>query len=267
MSDVPHLPHEHRICNLVPSKATEEDWEIVDALHSGALTAAPLPDSVDLREDWWEIGDQGETGSCVGWATADGVMRYLISTRTNPPADVRLSPRFLWMACKEIDQFVERPESFIEEAGTSLKAAADICRKYGMALESELPFVIDTAMVTGRGNTFYASAATRKASAYFNAQRDFLAWKRALAEGKPVLVGLMVDQEWSTAEDRGGMLDHFQQGTERGGHAVCLVGYRTDGRFIVRNSWGTGWGDQGFGYASPAYIQAAFFNESYILTL
>ena len=53
----------------------------------------------------------------------------------------------------------------------------------------------------------------------------------------------------------------------RGGHAVTVVGYRTDGRFIVRNSWGTGWGDKGFAYPSEAYIKAAFFNEGYGVNL
>jgi len=41
----------------------------------------------------------------------------------------------------------------------------------------------------------------------------------------------------------------------------------TGGRFIIRNSWGTAWGDKGFGYASEAYITAAFFNESYGISL
>ena len=49
--------------------------------------------------------------------------------------------------------------------------------------------------------------------------------------------------------------------TKRGGHAVCLVGYTAD-RFIVRNSWGTGWGDGGFGYASLEYAREAF-TEAY----
>jgi C1A family cysteine protease len=63
-----------------------------------------------------------------------------------------------------------------------------------------------------------------------------------------------------------GNLDAFV-GPARGGHAVCIVGYRADGRFIIRNSWSTTWGDKGFGYATPAYIQGAFFNESYGATL
>ena len=34
-----------------------------------------LPASVDLREVWWKINDQASTGSCVGWGTADGLLR------------------------------------------------------------------------------------------------------------------------------------------------------------------------------------------------
>ena len=56
-------------------------------------------------------------------------------------------------------------------------------------------------------------------------------------------------------------MDEYQPDTTRGGHCVALVGYRKD-RFIVRNSWGSGWGDKGFAYASLAYAQAAF-TEAY----
>ena len=42
---------------------------------------------------------------------------------------------------------------------------------------------------------------------------------------------------------------------------LALVGYTPD-RFIVRNSWGTGWGDRGFAYASLPYAQEAF-TEAY----
>jgi C1A family cysteine protease len=76
-----------------------------------------------------------------------------------------------------------------------------------------------------------------------------------------------VDAAWDGATTNGGLIDDFQPNTVRGGHAICIMGYRTDGRFIVRNSWGTTWGDQGFGYLSPDYIQAAFFDESYGATL
>jgi C1A family cysteine protease len=256
-----------RICPLVPSRDVGRDWSFRDALAAGALAApAALPASVDLRKPWWTINDQGSTGSCVGWATADGVMRYLLVQANRLPNNQLLSPRFVWMASKETDEFSTRPETFIEGAGTSLKAAMDIVRKYGNVLDTDLPFSITTSMFLGNENTFYASAATRKAASYFNLGRDLNQWRSWLATRGPVLVGLNVDATWDNAKSTAGKLDVFQPNTVRGGHAVCLVGYTAD-RFIVRNSWGTGWGDKGFGYASAAYINGAFYNESYGATL
>jgi len=258
----------HRICNVVPSRKTEGDWGYVQAVKSTALTAvAAPPASVDLRKAWWTIGDQEDTGSCVGWASTDGVMRYQLVKAGRLGQKERVSPRATWMASKETDTFVSRPETFIEGAGTSLKAAMDICRKYGVVPDATLPFHINTKMYTGDENTFYAIAATRRAAAYFNMAKNFNQWKAWLAADRPVMVALSVDQTWDNARATRGLLDTFQPNTVRGGHAVCLVGYRADGRFIVRNSWGTAWGDKGFAYASPTYIMAAFFNESYGVTL
>ena len=258
-----------RICNLVPSKDTEKDWSFETALASGALTApAALPASVDLRDpSWWAVGDQEDTGSCVGWATGDGVMRYLLVKAGRLAKTKKVSPRYVWMASKETDEFQLRPESYIEGAGTSLKAACDICRKYGVALDFDLPFKINSKMFTGDENVFYASAALRKAALYTNIQLNMNSWKTTLASGTPILAGLNVDASWDNAAANHGLIDTFQPSTIRGGHAIAIVGYRADGRFIVRNSWGTGWGDQGFGYISPAYIQAGFFNEAYALVV
>jgi C1A family cysteine protease len=257
-----------RICNLVPSRDTHKDWTFESAVQSTAVTAvAAPPASVDLRAAWWNIGDQLTTGSCVGWASTDGVMRYHLVKAGKLDQKDLLSPRYTWMASKETDQYVNRPETFIEEAGTSLKAAMDICRKYGVVLGSMLPFKIDTLMYTGDENAFFAAASQRQATAYFNMQKNVTQWRTWLASHGPILVGLNVDATWDNATATNGLLDTFQPNTVRGGHAVCLVGYRTDGRFIVRNSWGTTWGDKGFGYASQMYISAGFFNESYGVTV
>src|SRR5499427_9877573 len=122
-----------RICNLVPSKGIESDWTYRDAVAGGALGAvAALPSSIDLRAAWWAIDDQEDTGSCVGWATAEGVVRYHMVQATKLAKNVQLSPRFVWMGSKETDEYTDRPETFVEEAGTSLKAAMDIVRKYGV---------------------------------------------------------------------------------------------------------------------------------------
>jgi len=130
-----------------------------------------------------------------------------------------------------------------------------------------VPFILSAAMYTGDEDAFFASAATRKIGSYFNLQRNLPTWKKWLATSGPILVVLSVDDTFYDAAATNGKLDTFQPNTAAGGHAVSLVGYRADGRFIIRNSWGTGWGDKGFAYASPAYINAAFFPESYGMTL
>ena len=256
------------ICNVIPSKGTDKDWQLVDSIEAGSIGApAALPKSVDLRASWWAINNQENTGSCVGWATADGVVRYHMVKAGRITQKQLLSPRHVWMASKETDTITTRPESFIEGAGTTLKAAVDVARKHGVALMDDLPFHIQTKMFTGNENTFYASCAQRKVAAYFNLHRNLTSWKTWLAGGGPILAAFNVDSSWDNAAANGGKIDTFHPDTVRGGHAICIVGYRADGRFIVRNSWGTGWGVNGFGYLHPDYIAAAFFDESYGVTL
>jgi hypothetical protein len=250
-----------RILNCLPSPDTENDWTIENAREAGVLAAAPpIPPSHDLRETWWTIGDQRSTGSCVGWATADSVVRWHFVNVGRLQQNRRLSPRFIWMAAKETDEFINRPTTFIETDGTSLKAALDIARKYGVVLDSILPFR-SGRLFQGDARTFYAIAAQLKIASYFNLSSNPGYWREWLATHGPILTRLDVDATWDNATATDGNLDVYQPDTTRGGHAVALVGYTPD-HFIVRNSWGTGWGDGGFGYASDAYAQAAF-TESY----
>jgi len=262
-------PQHERICNLVPSRGIDKDWGIGQALEASAIDAAPvaLPATVDLRVGWWGIGDQENTGSCVGWASTDGVARFHMVKAVKIAQPGLLSPRCTWMASKETDVFTSRPETFIEGAGTSLKAAMDILRNYGAVPEALLPFHIGTKMYTGSENNFFATAARRRIAAYYNLGKNLAQWRQWLATQGPIMAGLGVDATWDHANQTQGKLDSFQPNTVRGGHAICVVGYTSSGRFIIRNSWGTGWGDHGFAYASEAYINAGFFNESYGVTI
>jgi C1A family cysteine protease len=255
-----------RVLNVDPSRDTERDWQLEQATAAGlvrAAAAAAPPKAKDLRETWWKIGDQGSTGSCVGWATADALLRWHFVKSGRIKQTDTVSKRFIWMASKETDEFFSSPTTFIENSGTSLKAALDVARKYGAVKENVLPF--SGGLYPGQPETFYALAAQMKLRSYFNLSLSrggsLDAWKRWLATSGPILTRLDVDRTWDDADANAGNLDLYQPRTKRGGHAVALVGYTQD-RFIVRNSWGTGWGDKGFAYASLAYAKDAF-TEAY----
>ena len=255
-----------RILNCLPSLKQENDWTFETALSAG-LAAAPaaIPASKDLREPWWNIGDQGSTGSCVGWATADSVLRWHFVKTGRLPKNVTLSTRFIWMASKETDEFTARPTTFIETDGTSLKGALDIARKYGSVTDPNLPF-ISGKLYPGVVDVFYALASQLKIASYINLGRNLTAWRNWLANNGPILTRLDVDNAWYAAKATQGKLDLYQRPPLPAGHAVALVGYTPD-RFIVRNSWGVStWGDKGFAYASLAYAQAAF-TEAYGVNL
>jgi len=254
-----------RILNCLPSRDTDRDWTIRHARAAGVLAAGPIPPGKDLREDWWKIGDQESTGSCVGWATADSVLRWHFVKSGDLQDGERLSPRFVWMAAKETDAITDRPTTFIEKAGTTLKAALDIARKFGVVREPVLPFK-SGQLYPDDPETFYAIAARLRIASYFSVGMDPADWRDWIANHGPILTRLDVDATWDDAKAADGNLDEYLPGTARGGHAVAIVGYTPD-RFIVRNSWGTAtWGDKGFGYASTAYAQDAF-TEAYGVTV
>lgn len=248
------------ILNCLPSPTPEKDWGIDVAQAAGVHAPAAIPPSRDLRAAWWTIGNQGSTGSCVGWGTAEGVLRWHFVTAGKLGQKEPLSARYVWMAAKETDSYNTRPTSFIEEDGTWLKAALDIARKFGVVTGTVLPFQNAAGpelYAAGNENTFYAVAAQRKISSYFNLGKKLSDWRAWIANNGPILTRLDVDTTWDNAAATHGKLDVYDAAHTRGGHCVALVGYTPD-RFIVRNSWGGSWGDKGFAYASDKYAMAAF---------
>ena len=235
------------------------DWGFEDAVQAGVVEDALPPPSTDLRADWWKVRNQGRTGACVGFATASGVLQWqLVDAGLLEKSDL-LSPRFIWMANKETDRITSYPTTFIESAGTQTKLALGVARKYGCVLEKDLP--MSGALATLSTAEFYAKAAKLRIASYHNLGTDPDKWRRWLANKGPILTRLNVDKTWDRATRTDGVLEEYQKDTARGGHAVSFVGYDPDG-FIVRNSWGTSWGDGGFAYASEDYAREAF-KEAY----
>ncbi len=120
---------------------------------------------------------------------------------------------------------------------------------------------MDGSLANIASATFYTKAAKLRIASYHNLGRNLDVWRRWLFSHGPILTRLNVDQTWDRARLTNGRLETYLKNTIRGGHAVCLVGYTPD-HFIVRNSWGKKWGDNGFGYASNAYTAEAF-TEAY----
>lgn len=245
---------EGRVLNCIPSPNIEKDWLFEDMTKACVVGQDPIPDSKDLREDWWAIGDQADTGACIGWATGDSLLRWYFVKAGRLSTVDSLSARFIWMSAKETDEVVTPPTTFLEYSGASLKAALDVTRKYGAIPESALN---GSTFYLGEMPVFYALASRFKIAGYANLERNVDAWRRWIAERGPILVCLGIDETWRQATTNGGRLDVYNRQTVHGGHAATVVGYTEQG-FIIRNSWGVDWGDKGFAYASFAYAQEAF---------
>lgn len=258
------IDNRERILNCVASEGQPDDWSMEVAFEADVVRSSYYPEEYDLREDWWQIGDQGRTGSCVGWATADSVLRWHFARLGSITEDQHLSIRFIWMAAKETDVFNTRPTTFIEDAGTSLKAALDVARKLGCVTDAVLPFERNTVF-RGTERSFYARASRQKIASYHNLTQSPEAWRQWIYQCGPILTRLDVDDAFYNAAQTEGRLDDYNLTNAQGGHAVAIVGYTRD-RFIVRNSWGKAWGDRGFAFASNDYARKAF-TEAYGVTV
>jgi Papain family cysteine protease len=241
------------------SRAPEDDYDLTKARAEGTLGEAPLPASVDLRQPWHEVPQQGHTASCVGWSLADSVLRWHLVKAGRLAPDAHLSARHIWMSAKETDAREDYPSTFLEQDGTSLKAGLEVIRKFGAVLDSELPWA--GGLASGPPDAFNQSAASRRIVAYFNlfdddVKRRFSGWRRWLAEHGPVAVLIQMD-----AHIESGKLEALDTNAIVGSHSAALFGYGPE-HFLLRSSWGPQWGDGGYARMSLAYAEQAVI-ESY----
>ena len=202
-----------RVFNCVESHEQHEDWPLEKAKSLG-LTAKKkkIPPAVDLREPWWNVGNQGTTGSCVGWAFADSLLRYRFVKAGKIKKHEHMSVRYIWMAAKEMDHVCTYPTTFIDDAGTSAKAALRVVTKIGALKTSVLPF--DGGLVKLKESNFLKVAGRYKVKAYFNlcgTQSGKLErFKEWLAFHGPILTRLKCDSGWNNI-GRDGHLRKLQQ--------------------------------------------------------
>lgn len=277
-----HQPDIHRkdivrVLNCAPSKVRDESLDPIYRTHP---RDDEFPERVDLRRAWWKIGDQRETGSCVGWAVADSALRWHFVEAGKLQQEKHLSVRFLWMAAKETDNDTREPTTFLDRAETKIQAALDIVKIFGIVDEDTLPF-FPTEMYGEDVAKFYENASKFKIVDYKSLmvpkQRGrmnsniFCKW---LAEDKkygggPVIVRMGTDTAFVEANKNNPVIEKYDywSAADRGNHCAAIVGYYREGAqtfFILRNSWGKEWGDDGYAYLSNEYLEEAVQEAWYV---
>jgi C1A family cysteine protease len=232
-----------------------------------ALTLAPV---VDLRNYCSTVEDQGNIGSCTGNAIAGQI--ELIDRKGGKQLDV--SRLFIYYEERVLEGSVRY------DAGAYIRDGIKVCYTKGAPLESLWPYATNK-FATKPPTAAYTDALKRKVTGYQRCA-DFNAVKNAVAAGNPVVIGFTVYDSFEGAwgnipngQAGSGMMPFPNTATESvlGGHAVCIVGYddtlpvagRANGRFIVRNSWGTSWGDAGYFYMPYDVIKTTSMSSDFWL--
>ncbi len=210
-----------------------------DFLYS-AIRMAPtvLPHDVDLRSLCSPIEDQGNLGSCTANALV-GALEFLELKEKKPLVD--LSRLFIYYNERVIEHTVKT------DSGAMLRDGIKTLAKQGVCSEKLWPYIISKFAVKPTAKC-YKDAATHTITSYHRILTldEMLS---CLAEGYPFVFGFTVYESFESEEvAKTGTVPMPQPG-ERvlGGHAVVAVGYdEGTKRFLVRNSWGTGWGVAGY---------------------
>lgn len=256
---------ETRIVNAIPYPNLFELPTFESAIRAGEIPLEEMqvaaPERFDLREDFWTIWDQGQTGSCVGQALA-GILTYMFTKTKALKVGERLSARAIWMNSKELDTYTQFPTCSIETEGTYLKSALDIVMRIGVIPEALMPF---DSLYRKDLNSYLRASAPFRILSYYNLGKNIEQWKKWLSTKGPIFAAINVDDTFQYASRKQGNLNNYNMYALMGGHAIALVGYTKD-RVIIRNSWGTAWGDGGYAYATYDWCAKAIL-ETYGISI
>jgi len=224
----------------------------------------PLPESANLQKFAPAVGNQGQQGSCVAWSSAYGARSILESVRTGQPGNnVKFSPSFLYNqigldGCQ--GSYIERAMEFMTKQG-SVPYNAFPYNEHDCTNQPDQQLVQQASQYKMRGFN-------RLTVGDRNDVIDLNAIKQNLSQGAPVAIGMMVGQSfmqdmmgkdlWQPQPD-----DRSMQGF--GGHAMCVVGYddkKYGGSFLIMNSWGPEWGNNGFAWVQYPVFKY-FVREAY----
>jgi Papain family cysteine protease len=234
-------------------------------------TQAILPDAVDHRADGTEgpIGDQGQVGSCTAFSLASAMDNAI--RRQNKP-DV-MSPMHIWshygspvmrsagddnmgkvIAAWESWPYDERVACEIDQSGEG-DCGPFLPPIVAGAAKADPIVQAKIRESDGKGHW--------KVTEYDEIPGDPDTLAAILASGADVWFSMNIGNTW--LEPHGDTVADWSDAQIDGGHAVLLSGYRHKNgqrQFLVHNSWGKDWADQGFGYVSEPMVKQ-FIKHAY----
>jgi hypothetical protein len=209
-----------------------------------------LPDMVSLARFAPQRLNQGQQGSCVAWSSAYGARTILESSRTGQnPNDIAFSPSFLYNQISlegcQGSYIIKAMQLMSQQGALPLKEFRYTDRDCDAKPDAQQK--IEAAAYKMKGYNRLSVDGDDYAV-------DFMAIKQNLAQGAPVVIGMMVggtfmqemlgQKVWHPTQE-----DYQKYGF--GGHAMCVIGYDDrleGGAFQIMNSWGNEWGENGIGW-------------------
>ena len=212
-----------------------------DYLYAAPLLRYPqgLPTSVDLRSECPPVYDQGQLGSC----TANGIAGAIEFDQAKQ-GNKEFTPSRLFIYYNE--RVMEGTTS--QDAGAQVRDGIKSVATLGAPPETDWPYD-PTEFAVKPPPAAYADAMQDLVSAYMRVTQNIAQMQGCLAEGYPFVFGFTVYESFeSQAVANTGIVPMPASGEKSiGGHCVVAVGYDATKRlFFIRNSWGTGWGLNGY---------------------
>lgn len=182
--------------------------------------------------------NQGNLGSCTAQATI-GTLEYLETLANMTP--IQLSRLFGYYNSRLVLNTVN------QDTGATIRDALKAINTYGICPEGDWPYQI-SQYKQKPSEKAYSDASGHKEIVYERLS-SLDEMKSCLSGGFPFVFGFQTYESFESSQvAQSGKLDMPKSGEKiKGGHAVAAVGYdEGTQRFVIRNSWGTSWGMNGY---------------------
>ncbi|GAB1530388.1 MULTISPECIES: C1 family peptidase [Brevibacillus] len=192
--------------------------------------------SVDLRSQFGPIRSQGSGNTCVSFATAALAEWYQWKMGEGLPT---LSPSYIHYP-------TPRSEGMFIYGGIGNMIKNGACREELRPYSNDFSLPLTDAQK--------ADGLPRRCMDWMmHPDGGEVSSIKALlsSKGYPSIIGVRIYPTFDNPNSDGSISMPSAGQTSRGGHAVVVVGYddtKFGGSFIIRNSWGTGWGLSGYAY-------------------